>query len=214
MKQQLRPAPPSSTRLQGRRLIIARAAWIAVAVLALLVFAAGVPATFREALTISAETRADLAEFGLSERFPAYFFITTDILTILSFSAIAWVLFWLRSDDWMVMFVGWMLLLTGIIYTHPVSNAPVSVWIIAGLIGLGEICQVAFFYLFPDGRCVPRWSRWLFPPMFVWRPAIWALVYLPNARALHASAENYGSVPQDSTDISLMIGLFALGIGS
>jgi hypothetical protein len=203
-----------STRLRGRWLIVAQAMWALVASLALSVFAAGVPVTLREASIVGPETRTLLANAGLSARFPAYFLLTTDILTMLGFSTIAALLAWRRRDDWMALFVALLLLLTGLLYTHPTTNAPVPVWIIAAVCGLAEICQAAFFYLFPNGRFTPRWTRWLLLPMVVWRPAIWDLVYLPNYWRLPESAETFGVIPQDSSDILLMVGLFVIGIGA
>ena len=204
----------TGTRLRGRRLIVARTIWLVVIGLALLVFAGGVPAGFHSALPITGATRAALAEAGLSPRFPAFFFITTDIATISAFSLIAVLLFWCRSDDWMAMFVGLLLVLTALLYTHPAANAPVPVWLNGSLFGLGELCQVAFFYLFPNGRFVPRWTAYVVLPLFVWRPAMWALVYLPNYRLLPHSAETYGFIPQNSTDILLVVGLLVLGLGA
>ena len=204
----------TGTRLRGRRLIVARTIWLVVIGLALLVFAGGVPAGFHSALPITGATRAALTEAGLSPRFPAFFFITTDIAAISAFSLIAVLLFWCRSDDWMAMFVGVLLVLTALLYTHPAANAPVPVWLNGSLFGLGELCQVAFFYLFPNGRFVPRWTAYVVLPLFVWRPAMWALVYLPNYRLLPHSAETYGFIPQNSTDILLVVGLLVLGLGA
>ncbi len=106
------------SRLYGYRLALMRGAWVVVAFLALVVFMAGLPASFREALRISDATRLGLAQVGLSARFPAYFYLTGDILTFVSFGGIALVLAWRRSDDWAVLFIAMMLLLTGLLYTQ------------------------------------------------------------------------------------------------
>ncbi len=181
---------------------------------ALGVFALGVPAGFEQALTISPATRSAPTAVGLAANFPAFFFLGTDIVTLSAFTLIAAVLFWRRSDDWLAMFVGVMLVLTALLYTHPAADAPVPAWLSGALFGLGEICQVAFFFLFPDGRLVPRWAGWLLAPLFVWRPAMWALDYVPGYHALAHSAENYGYIPQNSTDILLLVGLIVVGIGA
>jgi hypothetical protein len=124
------------------------------------------------------------------------------------------VLAWRRSDDWAVLFIALMLLLTGLLYTDPPWNAPLPLWIPASLFGLAEIGQVGFFFLFPDGRFIPRWSAWLPLPMIVWRPATWALVYLPVYRRQPHTAETYGVAPQNSTDILLLVVLLALGLAA
>ena len=50
--------------------------------------------------------------------------------------------------------------------------------------------------------------------MFVWRPAIWILVYMPNYLASTHTAENYGTLRQDTLDTAVMLLLFAIGIGA
>ncbi len=198
--------------LHRYRLAVVRWAWALVALVALVVFATGVPVSFRQSLLITEATRASLAQVGLAASFPAYFYLTTDTLTLAAFTAIAVVLAWRRSDDWAVLFIALMLLLTGLLYTHPAANAPLPLWIAACLFALAEIGQVGFFFLFPDGRFIPRRATWLLLPMLVWRPLIWALVYLPGYRRLPQSAETYGVIPQNSADTLLMVGLLLLGL--
>ena len=200
------------TTLHGYRLAVVRGTWVVVAVMALVAFAAGVPVTFRQSLNITDATRVSLVQVGLEVSFPAYFYLVTDTLTLAAFALIAVALAWRRSDDWAVLFIALMLLLTGLLYTHPAANAPLPLWVAACLFGLAEIGQVGFFFLFPDGRFIPRRSAWLLLPMLVWRPAIWALVYLPGYRRLPQSAETYGVIPQNSADTLLVVGLLVLGL--
>ncbi len=200
------------SKLYGYRLALMRGAWVVIALLSLGVFMAGLPVSFGEALRISDATRLGLAQVGLSARFPAFFYLTSDILTFVSFGGIALLLAWRRSDDWAVLFIALMLLLTGLLYTDPPWNSPLPLWVAAILFGLAEIGQVGFFFLFPDGRFIPRWSAWLLLPMLVWRPATWALVYLPAYRSQPHNAETYGVATQNSTDILLLVALLALGL--
>ena len=44
-------------------------------------------------------------------------------MTVLAFALFAVLIFWRRSDDWMVLFVGLMLLLTALLYTAPAFEA-------------------------------------------------------------------------------------------
>jgi serine/threonine-protein kinase len=205
----------SATRLIGRAATTARAVWIVVALLAVITFLVGIPSSYQKALTILPETRASLEAGGLSLAFPAIFLVTVDTLTMLGFTTVAVLLFWRRSDDWMALFVGMMLLLTGLIYTDPAYNQIMPLWVVAFLIALGETCQVMFCYLFPNGRPVPRVARWLVLPLAIWRPFMWGVLYLPNLFAnVPIGAETYGRVPQDDLDIGLMIVLLVLGIAS
>lgn len=130
------------------------------------------------------------------------------------FSAIAIFIVTRRSNDWMVMLVSLTLVGTATLYTGPSSEASVPLWLIAIAFALAEIFQVTFIYLFPNGRLVRRWLGVLLVPLFVWRPLIWALVYLPNYRAALRTGENYGTLRQDPIDTGLMVGLFLIGIVS
>ncbi len=202
------------TRLRGRWLSAARAIWGALIALYLALFILGIPASFARAHILSPAARAGLEQQGLSADFPALYWIVIDILTVLAFGAIAVFIVWRRSDDWMVMLTSLTLLGTAILYTVPASEANAPVPLVAAALALGEIFQVSFVYLFPDGRFVSRRLGLLLVPMFVWRPAIWALVYLPNYLATERTGENYGTLRQDPLDTALMVGLFVVGIVS
>jgi hypothetical protein len=205
----------SPTRLSGRPLTIARLLWLGLTLLILATFAVGIPGSYAKALHISLETQAELAQHGLAPEFPAIFLVTVDTLTMLGFTAIAVLLFWRRSDDWMALFVGQFLMLTAMIYTDPASNQVMPLWVVAVLIALGETSQITFFYIFPNGEFVPRWARWGLIPLAIWRPIMWGVFYLPNLfMNVRTTAETYGRVPQNEIDITLMIGLFILGIVS
>jgi hypothetical protein len=200
------------TRLHGYMLVLARAVWLTLFSLILIVFFMGIPAAFKIALSLRPETVADLDKLGLPASSYAIYIITLDTVTMLVFACIAVLIVWRRSDDWMVMFVSLMLLLTAMLYTAPAFEAKIPLLILALLAALAEICQVAFVYLFPDGRFVPRWMWILLLPLFVWRPAIWGLVYLPNFFSLKRTGENFFYVPQDNRDIALFLSLLAVGI--
>lgn len=188
--------------------------WFTVAALIFILFLMGVPHSFRSALDISPETRASLTDLGLSPRFPAYFLLGTDLFTILAFGGVALLIVLRRSDDWMAMFVAMLLLTLGMVYSSPVYDTPAPLWLIGCLIALGEILQVLFVYLFPDGRWIPGVTRWLVPVLVVWRPAMWIALYLPTYRASVQTAETYGHVEQSTIDIVLFLILLVGGIGS
>src|SRR5262245_50654874 len=207
---------PVDTRLHGRTLTLARTIWYTTVILVLAVFALGLPETVRQAMALQPETLAGLRQLGLSASLNAIYICVLDTLTLLGFAAFAILIFWRRSDDWMVMFAGLTLLLTGMLYTAPPFEARVPLLLLALLAGCAEISQVAFVYLFPDGRFFPWWSWLLLLPLLVWRPAIWGLVYLPHflTRQAHGqtSGEDFYYIPQDAKDLTLFIVLLVVGI--
>ena len=201
----------TGTRILGYALFFARAVWLVLFCLILLVFLFGMPNTFKLALSLHPQTIAGLKQIGLQASFPAIYIVSLDTIIILVFACFAALIVWRRSDDWMIMFVSLTLLSTAMLYTAPAFEAKVPLVLLALLASFAEICQVSIVYLFPDGRFVPRWLWILLLPLFVWRPFIWAYDYLPNFYSLKRSGENFFYIPQNTLDLELF--LIVIGIG-
>jgi hypothetical protein len=208
----LEPLPTRDTHLQKHWLLLARGVWVALVLFMLVVYCMGIPQAYKLALSLRPETRVGLAHLGFSADFAALYIIILDTMTVSAFALFAVLIFWRRSADWMVLFVGLMLLFTALLFTAPAFEANVPIGLLALLAALAEISQVVFVYLFPDGHCVPRWTWILLPPLFIWRPAMWGLVYLPRFFSLKRSGENFYYVPQDTWDLALLLALLAVGI--
>ncbi len=204
------------THLHGRTLTLARVVWFTVMFLVVAVFVMGLPETIRQAQALRPETVTGLGLLGLTPSFNAIYICTLDSLTLLGFVLFASLIFWRRPDDWMIMFVGLTLLLSGMLYTAPPFEAGVPVLLLALLAGFAEISQIAFVFLFPDGRFFPRWGWLLLLPLLVWRPAIWGLIYLPHFLTLQAqgkaSGEDFYYIPQDIRDLVLFLSILVVGI--
>ena len=132
-------------------------------------FASSVPARYAELAHPSENVSAALAELGLSASAYALYNVALDTIFVSVFAAVAIVIFWRRSDDPMALLVATMLVvwgpLNGLFVLTPsategeyglVQAASGSV-----LTYVGYITWMLFFYLFPSGRFVPRWTRWL-----------------------------------------------------
>jgi hypothetical protein len=164
-----RTSPPATTTLHGRWLGIARAVWVVIAVLALGIFIASIPGYVSNVLTLG---QADW--LGAPVEAPAGVVFVLDLLGVLaSITAVlvcltlAGMLFWRKSGDWMIMFISSYLLLYGTVMAGPLERAEASY---SGWPSLAvDVIQplflttptVALFVLFPDGRSVPPWTRWL-----------------------------------------------------
>jgi hypothetical protein len=174
-------ASPSDTTLRGRWLLLARAAWIVIATLALGLFLASIPAYLL--------TLGKTAWFGAPVEAPAEVVFALNLLgglasvtAALLCLSLAGVLFWRKSDDWMVMFISSYLLVYGIVLAGPLERAEVFYhgWPSLAV----DVFQplflttptAALFVLFPDGSFVPRWTRW---PIFLSIPLTAAVLYSP-----------------------------------
>jgi hypothetical protein len=164
-----------STALHGRRLALARAVWIALALLALGLFAAALPAHIASLLHIAGDTPLlgqlqpaevlALEQIGLSLGFYAAYSALWTLLLAAACTAIALFIFLRRCDDWMALLVSFTLLALGVIAPPAISAlaAAHSLWRIPVMLiqTLALAGLLALFYLFPNGRFVPSWTRWL-----------------------------------------------------
>jgi hypothetical protein len=94
-------------------------------------------------------------QIGLSLDFYAWF--TTLVYAVFGsvFFAIAWLIFWRRSDDWMALYVSFFFVLIGAGANPVIPVGGGELFIFFG------VMLFPLFCLFPDGRFVPRWTRWL-----------------------------------------------------
>ncbi len=165
------------TGLYGRWLFIARAGWVALTLLILMLNAIAIPHANAwlqavcqpGALCTSGLTPADLRQLqqlGLSPGFLAAYQIGWDVGTTLIYTALATLIFWRRSTDRMALFCAYMLVLFGgATYTDLLdiglrTVTPALYWLVGGLELLAQVCVPTFFLLFPSGRFVPSWTRW------------------------------------------------------
>lgn len=168
----------AETRLRGRRLQLARAVWL---LLALVELAALIDRFYENMqrlfvpctdlcvdMQLPLQSAQALQQAGISLGVYAAFVLSTMVISTLVSFAIAGMLLWRRSDDWMALLVSLLLLSfaptitsTGSYFTElfPLTVAQhVSAFV--DQINLGV--TVLAFFLFPTGHFVPRWTRWEF----------------------------------------------------
>jgi hypothetical protein len=116
----------------------------------------------------SAQPTPDSAQaiqrLGLSVgAYAAFTFALTLALAFVCF-AVSAVIFWRKSDDWMALLVALAVVATVTLNGNDVYGMN-SAWGVLSfvLFVLGTSVYVLVLALFPDGRFVPRWMRWLLP---------------------------------------------------
>jgi hypothetical protein len=165
------PDAQTYSPLSGRRLILARLVWLVVFVVTIGLFSANIPAYYDSLISFSdpeldtATVRADLEAADVSvERFATY------LLGISVASALVWVvvgtlIFWRRSDNWIALFASLCLITFGTFGLNvgalALPDQDPAVWLPVRLLALlGNVAIFAFLLIFPNGRFVPRWTRW------------------------------------------------------
>jgi hypothetical protein len=164
--------------LRGRPLLLARLTFVLLTAVVLGLDAWSIPyayARYREICTGTGSSCSDrltpegvqaLREIGLSPEFyAAYVGAGLDTLTTLVFFAVAAVIFWRRSDERMALLGAFTLLLFGGAAAagtmQELTGVPSALRLAIDLLNyMGQVSFAVFFYLFPDGRFVPRWTRW------------------------------------------------------
>jgi hypothetical protein len=165
-----------NTQLRNVWLWILRAALVVLALFEGGSFLVGLPLLYRQYLIpcpvavcgdgrLSAARVARLEAAGLSlSSYARVNIVLVGTLAIICF-AIVIILLWKRSNDVMALYVASLLVLLGAGYSRaeelPWANVPMMHSLILSLNDAGALLFLILFYIFPDGRFVPRWTRWL-----------------------------------------------------
>lgn len=145
--------------LRGRPLLFARAGWAVLAAFCLALFFAAVPAIYAR----RAAAPEAWAPPGLPENFHAAYMTALMAAFGAGCFAVATVIFWRRSDDFMGLFASLFLVMMGAANHPNVKALAVERPALEPLLELswGLLCAafILFVFLFPDGRFAPRWTR-------------------------------------------------------
>jgi hypothetical protein len=169
----LETAAPGPTGPDNLRLL--RVIWLATFVLIALLFLIGIPFHYAQMLIAPSSPNggvadpalpAILAGVGISaETYAFYKLFTTRLLSSLPIFLVALLIFWRRGRDRNALVISYLLLLVGSGGAMAGAALPeigsAAVW-------LGRVFTLAsanavtlLFFVFPDGRFVPRWTRWV-----------------------------------------------------
>jgi PAS domain S-box-containing protein len=135
---------------------------------------AAIPQRFTQWLGEAVTYDVALSRLGISHLFLALYLLLPECVTVLLLVVTGILIFQQRSDDWMVLLFSLMLVTMGVVFSpilHTLAESrPLALRLTLMLEGLGVLLSLLFFYLFPDGRYVPRFTRFL---MLGW--GLWAL---------------------------------------
>ena len=179
--------------LRGRWLALARAAWLGMSVLSLGLFAFSVPTGFGLLRTVCTdglcgpeqlrpEAAGSVRELGVSIDLYAAYQTALVVVFALVFCAIAAFVFWRRSNDAVALYTSLTLVLCGVFLTDWIGTlAPVhpSLSLLVNLLKSLMYCSLLIlFYIVPDGRFTPRWTR---PPALAWVALFGATYVAPKS---------------------------------
>jgi hypothetical protein len=195
--------------------LIARGIWLVITGVAVWLFIAAMPwhaqhlhvlcqTILCDSSQSPSQVAGELNKIGVTTGFFLTYTIVIESIFAFAYLIIAAFIFWRRSDDLMallfaVFLITFVLSIIDISQLLEQSSAWLR-WLSAGMGFLGEITFPLCFYLFPNGRFVPRWIGWLLPGWFLW--GISEYVFPTNAL-------------RSSSWYSIVEGLaFAVGLGT
>lgn len=174
-------------RLTGPVAVLARVCWVAVVAFNVALSIASVPAydtSLRRVVATSQGSQLPdfggpltqsvgpqgLEAIGLSLNFYAGWSVALSLLLLLVSIVTGAIVFWRKNDDRMALLASFALaLFPTAINTDSIASLSAR-WTLSVqmLHFLGEVSFGLFFFLFPSGRFVPRWTRWLAVLMIVY----------------------------------------------
>ncbi|MGD2156512.1 MAG: hypothetical protein PVG14_01850 [Anaerolineales bacterium] len=141
-----------------------RVTWVVVNILILVLLIVGIPTRFE--LLMQAPDERILEDLGIEASTYAAYTISINLAIALAHQAIAVVIFWRKPKEWMALLVAFALVTNGAIIPlsvlyPPESTQPLVSLLVNLVISIGLISSVYTLYLFPNGRPVPLWTRYL-----------------------------------------------------
>ena len=196
-KQQAGTSTPHMQKLlHGKTLFFWRGTWTVTVLLNLGILAYCIPGFIVQQATVCTDKTLEtcglyqlqpvqlalLARLHLSLDGYAAYIITLDALTTLALLVMGALIFWRKSNDGMGLFVSLLLITFGCfgvdeIHLGAISQPPLPIEIFGDLVLFFQWPALGFFfYLYPDGRFVPRWS-WVLGSLFLIQLVCYLLPY-------------------------------------
>jgi hypothetical protein len=164
--------------------VLVHATWLALAVLIFSLFIVSIIARITHPTLIPHADRIAYDQLNLPVELNTFYPIILDAITLLLFSATATIIFWQRSDDWMAVLVSVALMAFAaaivptldVLLDSRMTGHPLVVMIH----GLGIGTSLLVFYLFPDGKFIPPWTRTISIAWVIW---LFAWSFFPKGEA-------------------------------
>jgi hypothetical protein len=192
------------TRLRRYWLLLARVVWVVLVVLVVAFYFANLPVYFVQLQTVclkgvcaqwqlTAANARTLHNAGFSIGLYAVITLTFSLLSTLVWLVVGAFIAWRKSDDWLALLTSLLLVIQGALELYGfLSNGDISIplaysspaWYVPTviLLFLDPPLIIFVFSLFPNGRFVPGWMRWLVPAEAA-SIVIFALLYIVSLQS-------------------------------
>jgi hypothetical protein len=183
--------------LRGKRLRILQGLWVILVLCDLLVLVVSLPVFYQalhtdcsgpvascESDQLNPQALVGLQHAGITLHAYALYVFSWDMLTTLAFLIVGIVIIWRRSNTFMGLFVSFLLISFGTLGLSAehvsalrVASQDSLLIFLATIVGnplsiLAYLCLGCFFFIFPDGNFVPRWS-WALISLWIMNFVFW-----------------------------------------
>jgi hypothetical protein len=171
---------------------MSRVIWLVLVGLTLVILAMSVPARYEQLTTLSfganrAVQQLTIGEFALLKRFGidvslyATLVVAVEVVVQVIFILLGIMMFARESRNWVAMYVA-LGLITYAAYAVPTLDAllgesPAAAIASRFIQSVGLMCALTFFFVFPDGRMIPRWT---IPVSVLWLVMTWTAFFFPG----------------------------------
>jgi len=101
---------------------------------------------------------------GWSDQFLVNLYFFNSIFPKVAFAVLGLIIFWRKSDDWVALLLSLMLTLFA---TEGIQHLGAWMSVVNGLYAFATGIYFLLPFIFPNGRFVPRWTRWIAAPLIV-----------------------------------------------
>jgi hypothetical protein len=151
----------SSTRLRGSWLIAARGAWLILFMATIIIVISFVPVRMGQLHALCQQDTPALEQLGLTSGFCYNFRLLIGFVPFVGGLLLALLVFALRSDDWVALLGSAMMtpfaalfgFMSALVAVPPEWQLPANFIRV-----VGPMILFLYYYTFPSGRFVPRWS--------------------------------------------------------
>lgn len=117
-------------------------------------------------IMLAPEELAIIQNYGLSLSTYAVIQLCLEGFLIITFSALAGLVFWRRSDTWMGFIISLAFLFIAMLFFAEEPRAlarayPALEPLVGFLVSISVVLVLILFYIFPDGQFAPKWMRWI-----------------------------------------------------
>lgn len=180
--------------------------WLFVLIFVSALLIIGLPEFYQYLIASFSGLESSLQQFNISRDLLAYYVIGWHLIATLPFFIVALVVFWRKSDDLSAIFASTVFVAFGVGFSSyvylpevykDVFAPPLNYHIARAVDALGFSTSLALVFIFPTGKSVPRWTRWLVLAWSLWMvcgvlfPAFF-ITSLPNLMFILVQVVAYG----------------------